>query len=559
MRRVLTALLCCLLLTTAVSAASSATLIQSATTVASDGTCQVTLTLQLQLEEVPQSLLFPLPSQARNITLNGSPARTSSSGGVRNVDLSGTVHFAGSYTFVIHYDLPDSITADKNGQLVLTLRLLSGFAYPVRNMEFSVTLPGTPEHKPEFVSTYHQESVDSLIRLTTEGSIISGSFLTELKDHESLTMTLTVPEDQFPQPISKLWSLSADDIAMYIFIAAALLYWLVTMRSLPRRRIRRTQCPEGLTPGELGAALTGQGVDFPMLVIAWAQMGYLLIHLDDNGRVLLHRRMDMGNERGDFEVRSFKTLFGKRRTVDATGYHFARLARKLSALVPHARNYYLPGSGNPMILRLLCAGIAVSGGVSMALSFAADTLWQVVLSVLLSALAVLICWQIHNGTASIHLRRRQAFYLALTGSALWLLLGIWAGEWVVAALMLLCQWLAGFAAAYGGRRSEPGRQLMSQVLGLRRHLRSVTQQELQRILRSNPEYYYNLAPCALALGVDKSFARQMGSRKLPQCSYLTTGMDGHLTAREWNQLLRTAAQRMDESSQRSVLEKLLGK
>lgn len=559
MRRILIAILCCLMLVTAVSAASHVTDLQSSTTVTSDGTCEVSLTLQLKLEDVPGQLLFPLPSEARNITLNGGPARTSLSGGVRNVNLSGSVHGAGVYTVTIHYDLPDSVTVNKNEQLVLTLQLLSGFNYPIEKMHFSITLPGVPEHRPQFVSTYLQESADSYMDCTVDGSVITGSFTTPLKDHESLTMSLIVSEEQFPQPISKKWSLSADDLVMYAFIAAALIYWLLTMRALPPRRIRRTQSPEGLTAGQLGCTLTGQGVDFTALVISWAQMGYLLIHLDDNGRVLLHRRMEMGNERGDFEVRIFKALFGKRRTVDGTGFHFARLSRMAAGSTPNIRTHYLPGSGNPRIFRLLCMGIPMAGGVSLALAIVNDTVWQVLLSLLLVSMGALLSYWTHRGAAAVHLRRKQPFYMALAGSALWLLLGILSSEWGNALLMLVCQWLLAFAGAYGGRRSSTGTQNMSEILGLRRHLAKVSKEELQQILRRNPEYYYNLAPYALALGVDKAFARQMAGRKLPQCSYLVTTEDGHLTAKEWNQLLRTAAAAMDASNQRSLLEKLLGK
>jgi hypothetical protein len=128
-----------------------------------------------------------------------------------------------------------------------------------------------------------------------------------------------------------------------------------------------------------------------------------------------------------------------------------------------------------------------------------------------------------------------------------------------ALLTVLFLWFMGFAQAYGGRRNDTGRLTMSEILGLRRHLATVSKEELQQILRKNPEYYYAMAPYALALGVDKAFARQMAGRKLPQCSYLVTTEDGHLTAKEWNQLLRSAASAMDASNQRSMLEKLLGK
>ncbi len=559
MRRILIMLLCCLLLTTAVRAASSVSDLQTSTTVQADGTCEVALTVQLKLEEAPAQLLFPLPAAARNISVNGSPARTSLSGSVRNVNLSGSIHAAGVYTFSIHYDLPDAVTENEKEQLVLTLQLLSGFAYPIEKMSFSVTLPGAPEHRPQFVSTYHQESADTYMDLSVEGSVISGSFLVALKDHESLTMTLVVPEEQFPQSISKQWRLSADDIVVYVCIALAVLYWFLFMGALPPRHVRRTQPPEGLTAGELGCALTRQGVDFPALVLFWAQMGYLLVQLDDNGRVLLHRRMDMGNERSEFEVRAFRTLFGKRHSVDGTGIHFTRLSRKLSGIIPHLRSYYQPRSGNPRVLQALCIAVGMSCGVSMALAAVSDTVWQVLLSLVLLILGGVLARLIWRGSGNVHLRRKEQLYFALTGSAVWLLLGVLCGEWGNALLILAILWLLSFAAAYGGRRSEPGRQTMAQILGLRRYLTRVSQEELSRILLMNPEYFYTLAPHALALGVDRRFARLLGSRKLPQCSYLVTASDGHLSAKEWNQLLRAAAAAMDANQRRTVLERLLGK
>ena len=559
MRRIIIGLLCCLLLVTGVSAAGTVSQLQTGTIVASDGTCQVTVTLQLKLDDVPASLMYPLPGNAKDISLNGGISRTQLADNLRYVNLGGGVQAPGTYTFSIHYSLPDAIKADKKGQLSLTLDLLSGFNYPISAMDFSITLPGEPEAAPTFLSTYHQEGVDSLIDLQILGNTISGTFTQGLNDHESLTMTLAVSEALFPQPISKRWSLSTDDIAMYIFAIAALGYWFLTLRSLPARRIRRTSEPEGLTAGELGCCLTGQGIDLTMLVVCWAQMGYLLIQLDDNGRVLLHKRMDMGNERSDYENRLFRSLFGKRRTVDGTGYHYARLSYKAGRHTPGLGRYFLKRSGNPNIFRVLSAGVGIFGGISLAYAMATDTIWQILLGILLSICTAVASWQIQSAAGVVHLRQKQRLYTALACSVVWLALGIWADEWGVAVFALICQWLAGFAAAYGGRRSELGRQSMAEILGLRRHLRSVSKDELRRILSTNPDYYYNLAPYAMALGVDRTFARQMGNLQLPECTYLTTGMDGHLTAREWNQLLRDTVAALDERQKTHLIDKILGR
>lgn len=559
MRRIIFVILCIFLLATTVSATGTVRELTSTTQVDSDGSCQVSLTMQIAMDTADDDLVFPLPRTARDVSLNGHAVRSPLRSGYRIVDLSDVVPGAGIYTVTIQYSLPDSVILDDKDQLFLQFDLLSGFICPIEKMHFTVTLPGTPESRPSFTSTYYQETADSLMDLTVEGNTISATVTSTLKDQETLTMSLAVSEEMFPQSVAKKWKMGTDDVMMLGLAVLALAYWLLTMRCLPPRRSRKAQEPEGLTAGELGSCLTGQGVDFTMLVVSWAQMGYLLIQLDDNGRVLLHKRMDMGNERSDFEIRYFKTLFGQRRTVDGTGFHYARLCQKAARSNPHIRDYYHRSSGNPRIFRILCTAIGLLGGISLATAFVNDTIWQVLLSILLGAVTTASSLVIQAGAKAIHLRRKQYLYLGIGCSVLWLLLGFWSGEWNVAILVIAAQWLCGLAAAYGGRRSDMGKLYMSQILGLRRYLCRVSTAELQRILSVNPDYYYALAPYAMALGVDRAFARQFGKQRLPQCTYMTTGMDGHVTARDWNNLLREAVAAMDERQQRLILEQFLGK
>lgn len=554
MRRVIIALLCCLLLTTAVSAESYVSDLQSAATVSSDGTCEVTVTVQLSLEEDPGAIWFPLPKAARDITVNGGSVKTKTTSATRDADLSGEIYAAGQHTLVIRYSLPDAVSRS-GGQLYLTLQILSGFSYPVEKMRFTVTLPGEPERDPEFVSTYYQEEAGSLLDYSFSGNTITCSFKEPLKDHESLTMTLAVSEEMFPQSVYKRWSLSSDDVAMYICTFLALIYWLVFLRAKPTRPAACPNGPEGICAGEYPCVLTGSGVDFTAMVISWAQMGYLLIQVDDSGRVLLHKRMNMGNERSDVENYYFRALFSRRRVVDGTGYRYADLCRKAATAKPGVRSYYHRNSGNPYYFRILAAAVGLFGGVSLASAMAADTAGRTALSFLLGALGAAASWMIHAGAAKVHLRKKRDLYIAVAASLLWLILSTRAGEPGVALYILVTQWLAGFAAAYGGRRTDMGRQLMKEAMGLRRFLRTVNRKRLQQILKSNPEYYYDMAPYALSMGVDRIFAWRFGSTRLPECPYLTSGMDGHMTAWEWNQLLRSVTQALDAMQTRQFLDR----
>ena len=545
MRRILIMILCCLLLTTAVSAAGAVEDLQSSTLVSDTGNCDVTLTLTLTVDAPPDRLDFPLPGSARDITVNGSSARAPLSGDLRMADLTGAVNTAGTHTVVIHYDLPDAVRQEGEN-LVLTLELLSGFSLPVDRMRFTVTLPGAPEKKASFVSTYLQESVESVLDYQVSGATISCTVATRLRDHENLTMRLAVTEKMFPQSATERWSLGTDDLIMYALALLALVYWLAAMRCPVPRRDRRSTPPEGMTAGEVGTRLCGTGVDFTMMVISWARMGYLQIHMTESGRVLLHKRMDMGNERSEFENRCFRSLFGRRSVTDGTGFHYAGLCRKASRARPGVRSCFRRNSGNPLVFRGIAAAIGFVAGISLAMAFSNDTAWRIVLGIPLSVLGAVLSWWIQDAAPAIFLRRRLPLILGLAGSGLWLLLCLWANQWPVAVFVLVTQWLAGFAAAFGGRRTETGKRILSELLGLRRYFLSASGAALRQNLENNPDYYYTIAPFALAMGVDRALAYRFGDARLPGCPWLTTGMDGHLTAGEWNQLLRSAVYALDE-------------
>ena len=565
-RRILITLFCIVMLTTVVFADNGANKVESWSTVTSSGTCTVTMTVRINMDSPATGLTFPLPRGAKSVAVNGSSAQTYSSNTDPTVvltDLSFLNGYMGESTVTFSYTLSDVLRTERNEKtrksyLVMEVPLLCGFDYPVKELAFSITMPGDiTGKKPTFTSGFLQTNIESIVNCVTGGSLISGVVTRPLQDKEKLTLVMQVDEDMFPGKLIIFRDGNPEALPMALFAAAALLYWLMFMRCLPLLRLRRTEVLEGVTAGEIGSHLTAAGADLTMMVFTWAELGYLRICPDKKGRVFLQRRMDMGNERTAFENRCFYSLFSKGDMVDATGVPYARLCQKVAQTISGVKEMYTRRAGNALLFRGICCGVGLFSGICYGYNFTTDKTWQVVLAIVLAILGVIAAWAIQDGMYRLHIRGKIPLYISLVAILIWTVLGIWSGAWIIGLCAVLAQILSGLAAAYGGRRTDHGRQHAGLILGLRHHLASISKEELERIQKNDPDFFFRMLPYAIAMGVDTQFAKQFGDEKLPHCSYFVTKDSRSRTAAEWALLLRKTADRMDARQRKMQLEKWL--
>ena len=569
MKRIFTLLACVVILAGClcipVSAESAASSVNLMCTVNSEGDCLATMTVNLRLESSVEKLYFPLPLNAKNITLNGSPVSTSRSAAATLVDISKLSRdYVGELALRFEYTLPEAVQITKINEgtksqawvLQLAIPLLSGFDYPVESLTFTITMPpGKMTHRPTLSSIYRQTSIESDIPFQVAGSQIIGSTKTVMNDHEGVTLYMIVPEEMFPTVSTYVREGNPELPYIIGFAVLALLYWILTLRTWPIIRTQTTTAPEGITAGELGCRLTLCGGDLTMMVFSWAQLGYLYISLSEDGRVLLHKRMDMGNERSQFENNIYKMLFGTRRVVDATGYTYAKLVRKVQKIVPQARSMYHRNSGNVRIFRGLACVSQVLCGVCVAMNMTGVLPLAILLAVILVPFSMVTGWLIQDIAYRTHLRGKVPVLIGFVCILLWIILGLLCGQIWIPLGCVVGQWAYGYLAAYGGRRSELGRHDAGQVLGLRRHVKRLPKSEISRFLRNDPDYYFNYAPYALAMGVINPYSRAFGKRKIDQCPYLVTRVIGKRTADEWGHILSDVADAMDRKSRQMQIEK----
>ena len=531
----------------AVSAsAASASTVGSFATVAPDGSCQVTVSATLLIDQPNQELYFPVPREATGVTLNGSRVNAPKSGEVRNIDLSRvTKNVTGNVSVNVHYALHDVIHVTEDGLLEMRVPLLSGLSCAIEKMEFSVTLPGAAETLPGFISGYHQANIEKDLRYAVEGATVSGSSQKPLKDHETLTMTMIVSEEMFPRAMIQEGNYDAGAIGMAVCGGLALLYWLLTMGNLPVWPQKSNQPPQGSNAGQLGCILGMKGADLSLMALDWAQLGYLLIRVRGR-KVLLEKRMDMGNERSEFERQVFRKLFRKGPVADTSKLWYATLSRETASKPAGMGELIKRRTGNPRIFRFLASGIGLFGGVCMGIVLGGGAALQWLLVFLLAVAGAVSGWYMQEWVDGVFLHRRGKLYGALAVGGCWLLLGLIGQEFMLGLWMVLGLFIAGALLFWGGRRTELGRTTREQLFALRRYMRKDKGTQLMLLCREDPDYFFRMAPVAVALGVDRQFAKQFGKLRFERCPYLVTGNDTSLTATQWNERMRSTLEMMEQ-------------
>ena len=524
--------------------------------VQSDESCFVKITAVLDIDSNDGKLRFPIPADATDVFLNGTRVKPESDRQTQYVDLSESLkNMTGSFTVKIEFTLPDVIHTGAADLPELQLPLLYGYEYPVKSMDFTVRLPGSITAKPAFSSGYHKANIEKELTCSVEENTVTGSANKELKDHETLTMTLAVEEAWFPNAPLEFFESAVDDIAMVICAVLALLYWLLFLRSVPPARRSSATAPEGITAGQLGAVMTLGKADLTLMVFSWAKLGYIQIETQKK-RVLLHKRMDMGNERSAFEQKAFRKLFGKRSVINTAGAGYAAKQKEIARMAPGLQSLIHPRSGNPRLFRALAALIGLFGGVSFGIAITQEAVIQSVWIFLTAALGLVCGFYMQAPIRELYLRKSHKTAVGILFTAIWLIMGFVCNQPIMTLLVMIAQWIAGFMAFYGGKRTEAGRQDYAQIMGLRYYLKTVTKEELRKLQEMDPEYFHTLAPCALALGLCHSFASRFGKDRIPDCPYMTAAPGKNHTAREWADIMSRTVYLMNLRSRLRPLEHL---
>lgn len=522
MRRICIVLLCVFLLTVSVFAADSEIAsLKTDVIVAQDGSCRVTVVAEIDFSGAPQTLLLPLGVDATDISLAGYSYRTREYNGVTCLLLSNDVGFSGSQSFTFSYALPCSVTEQIGSQL-FTIRLIPhGWEYAIEQYEVTMTFPSEITAQPSWTSGYYNDIIDNYLNIQVDGSTVTAQSNTPMRDRETLTMELKFADSPFDLRNLPGKTVPVARIAFYILILLALGYWFFTLRSPLPHSVRQTTADMETGAGELPCLMFGEAPDTAACLAHWANLGYLTIVRNARGRVILHKQMEMGNERKLAERKLFYAVFRKSDTCDGAELP-TRLGTAGGALqLNWLRRMFAKNSGSPQILRLiaLVAGFCAGWIIFDALLPAAGIRWFFL--PLLALLFAAVCLPIQQAPSAFYHRRRAGWLIgAPVACAAWIAVGAAAGWGGTALTNVLLQLLSGAAVIFGGKRSREGQERVRQLLGLRTYLRTAPPEELQAACHRDPQYFYRMLPYADVLGVGRAFARRLGCWKPDSCPWL---------------------------------------
>lgn len=545
--------------------------------VSNDGNCDVTTNVTLHVDTPQKDITYPVPANASNVTLNGKAVLTQKTGQARQVDIGRVLGgMSGDFSFSVGYSIhgtvemlteetvpnteptdatdPNAVALIPESRLRLGVPILAGFQYPIDELQFSITLPGLVDQSPNFVSGYHQGNIEKDLTYSISGGNIAGRSWGTIKDHETLTVYLNASETMFPQKRVNLPELEAVTMLIGIFAGAALVYWIFVLRNFLPLREHPAVAPEGFGAGQMGTVLAMAGANLSLMAFSWAQLGYVTLRMDRRGRVLIYKQMDMGNERSVFEQKCFYQMFSRREVVDTGAASYRRLHQAVS-MQRTAKELFL--TKNPLtikIFRFLLAAVGLLSGAcfGILLGNMLDYGWFFML--ILSALGLVCGWNIQFWTEGWFLHYQSRLWAAAAISVLWLVMGIAIKQFPLALLAVVIQFVGGFLAFFGGRRTEDGRNAMGQTLRLRRFFRKLTPSQIHQLSRDNPDLFFDMLPYALALGCDKALARRFGSERLAECPYLQVADSRGLTAQQWSDIMRQVLNSMTAHQRRSAIE-----
>ena len=431
----------------------------------------------------------------------------------------------------------------------------------IENVTFKINMPKpfTPDRlyftHGKKGSTKH-DGVDWSI----DGNTIKGSLTVTLMPNDSLTIAMPLPEGYY----SEAQRISSDVpygwLVPIICTAAGTVLWLFMGRKKKIFPTVEFYPPQEVTSADAGFLIDGRvdSFDITSLIIYWADKGYLSIteeivkkRFTAKKSFTLTKLRDISQDSQDYEKEMFEGLFymgdGVNVSTDQLENRFYIVGERVKKQVKSSfedkeeTRIFLKTNVLCRVLLLLTGVISTlpfsyramkeSGNVSEAELLLKSVLMSVaIMAALYFLMYILKNWKnIKKGEKFIQLFFALVFCGAVCGAFIYAL--SLSGNAAGGMLSLAAAAVLGIMSNLCSRRTEAGMWYEEKLTGFKDFIKAAELDRLKLLVDENPNYFYNVLPFAMVLGVTDKWGKNFDSiMKEPPDWYHSSSMQGRFSA-----------------------------
>lgn len=402
---------------------------------------------------------------------------------------------------------------------------------PVENAEINIVMPkkfdkdniklivgsaGDTFSNPKYEKQVDYEVKGKTIIVKTHG---------KLPPKVGITLAVKLPDGYFKDAMTNNLSV----VLLYIicgFIALAVMaLWYKYGRDAKVVKTVEFEPPEDITSAELGYIIDGHvdQKDIVSLLFYFAQQGYLDIRQEDKQEFTVIKKKELPPGSKRYEFAFFNGLFKGRNEVrlselSGSFYDTSQLTGELieSEFESKGKRIFPSGvSFSRVAVSLLnIFGFGVIGLLSF---FAFRRLWLLIgLGVIFTVFVLGMFFGIQAQDKYHSYTKKKTLLvnaislgtMAISMIAMFFTVKIYFDKIILAVLVLAMMGTSYFSFRFMQSRTRYGTELFGKILGFKEFIRIAEKDRLEKMVESNPEYFYNVLPYAYVMGLSKKWCKK---------------------------------------------------
>jgi uncharacterized membrane protein YgcG len=516
--------------------------------VRSDNSYEITETIDVEFLEQRHGILrsIPLktyrgtPAAITDVKVSGHKYSTGKESGDLNIKIGEEKVYADTkekYIISYTYAIGDDGLRDMD-ELYFNL-IGTDWDCPISNITFTINMPSRFDDKLNFTYGKKGNTENDAVSYIVEGRTITGKLNSSLGPNEALTIALPLPQGYFEdaKPINDGF---IDRFGWMLSVLAGIggiLIWLSMGKKKQSFPTVEFYPPQGATSADVGFLIDGRvdPFDITSLIIYWADKGYLSITEYNTKKLfgtkktfLLTKLREMGDEVKPYERKMFSEMFlygnGIQVYTEELSNQFYRTTDEIKHYIkndfesdPETRIFDKRNRlcqwllWLMMVLTVFPLLVVCVDRVLNVDSTGQLLILSLIFSVLITVSLYAIMYNITNWKGIPKKGRLKqvfmAFMFTLFFVGISLYLAIESGIPVFMIIAIACAIILAALSCRCKRRTSIGTWYEERLVGFKEFLKATELDRIKLLVNDNPQYFYNVLPFAMVLGVTDKWAK----------------------------------------------------